>query len=229
MSPNRQASIGAGELDPCRYGRGSPQESAFEDERAALQGQEAHLNQRIRSLLEARPSQPISPAMDDIQEELTSLTVAHSTLQTTVHSLKKEVQDLRAANRILAEENEGWEYLVRERTLTGKMGGGVFDLGSDANAAEEETVREGKSVLERLDEELEEDIGRGEGDKSMGGPGSTSPGQGGPLSSSPRPMPAGRRCTRDGASKAAPSMNLATELDMAGEPTARGEPANRSE
>jgi hypothetical protein len=131
-----------------------PQEKAFEAERQALQTQELHLQQRIRSLMSARPAHAAvsdTRNLDDLQEELASLSVSHSTILAQRNTLAKEVDDLRAIVRVLAEENEGWEFLLRERTLNGKVREGGL-LGP--REEEERYEREG-SQLSVLDEELE--------------------------------------------------------------------------
>jgi hypothetical protein len=86
--------------------------------------------------------------------------VTHSALLAQLNTLTKELHGLRATNAALQEENEGWEYLLRERTLNGK----VLEAGllSREMSVEEpldanELRRSRTSELEALDEELEMD------------------------------------------------------------------------
>lgn len=84
-----------------------------------------------------------------MQEELATLNVSHSTLLAQLNTITKEMQDLKRTNTTLKEENEGWEFLLRERTLSGRM--------KSTFSMREEFVDEGKSQLEALDEEMEMD------------------------------------------------------------------------
>lgn len=107
------------------------------------------------------------------EDELASLRVSHTTLLAQLNTLSGEVHELRSENVRLKEENEGWEYLVRERTFSGQMIK-TFSSGSSATAMRnrarldaqaeaeaeadlnaERAYEEGKSQLEVLDEELE--------------------------------------------------------------------------
>lgn len=139
------------------YARADHQERSFDAERQALQAQEAHLQQRIRALLSARPAQPSiadQRTLSDMQEELSTLNVSHSTLLAQLNTLTKEVHDLRATNATLQEENEGWEFLLRERTLSGKVReGGLLGYREDVLRIAET----GPGQLDVLDEELEMD------------------------------------------------------------------------
>lgn len=72
-----------------------------------------------------------------------------------LNTLTKEVHDLRVTNATLAEENEGWEFLLRERTLSGKVKEGGL-LGYHDDLSRRHTA-EGKGHLDVLDEEMEMD------------------------------------------------------------------------
>ena len=106
--------------------------------------------------MSARPSPATVPdgrIVDDLQEELASLNVSHSTILAQLNTITKEVHDLRATNRTLAEENEGWEFLLRERTLNGKVReGGLLAQRGDGERYEPEG-----SHLSVLDEQMEMD------------------------------------------------------------------------
>jgi hypothetical protein len=55
-----------------------------------------------------------------MEDELASLRVSHTTLLAQLNTLSGELHELKAENIRLREENEGWEYLVRERTFPGR-------------------------------------------------------------------------------------------------------------
>nr|ODN88184.1 hypothetical protein L203_02789 [Cryptococcus depauperatus CBS 7841] len=110
--------------------RHTDQELSFEAERRASQAQEEHLQKKINTLLSAarkQPSEiPIPNQVSDtelasLKDEVACLKLSYSTLLAKYNTLVQEVQDLRTANRSLQEENEGWEFLVRERTLSGNF------------------------------------------------------------------------------------------------------------
>lgn len=137
----------------------SAQETAFETERQALQAQESHLQQRIRSLMEAKPakgpSQQSDEALVDVQDELATLKVSYSTVLAQLNTTSKEVSELRQANATLREENEGWEFLVRERTFAGTL---HPDREDDwAAKPNDPPNKPGLGQLEALDEEMEMD------------------------------------------------------------------------
>jgi hypothetical protein len=70
--------------------------------------------------------------------------------------MSKDLRDSREANTKLQEENEGWEYLLRERTLNGKvLEGGL--LSREMSTDEQPRGKPRMSELEALDEELEMD------------------------------------------------------------------------
>ena len=107
------------------------QERAFDAERQAFIAQETHLQTRLKTLtsqtsaretLPARGSSAASTETDVAKEELASLRVAHAAVLAQLNTLVSEVQEVRRENGRLVEENEGWEFLVRERTLNGQLG-----------------------------------------------------------------------------------------------------------
>jgi len=61
---------------------------------------------------------------------------------------------MRGENGRLREENEGWEYLVREQTFSNRL----FQRGEEKDG-EEDTGRYPKSQLDVLDEEMDEEMG----------------------------------------------------------------------
>ncbi|KAK4684229.1 hypothetical protein P7C73_g5964, partial [Tremellales sp. Uapishka_1] len=135
--------------------RYTEQEKSFDAERQALHAQEQHLQQRLISL--PVPRSTPTEASSALQEEVASLTVTQSTLLTQLNTLTTEIHDLKILNSRLQEENEGWEYLVRERTISGQVRreGGL--LGRTRQDAEEFYLSPTKHTteLENLDEQLE--------------------------------------------------------------------------
>ncbi|KAA1468152.1 hypothetical protein DENSPDRAFT_869517 [Dentipellis sp. KUC8613] len=108
---------------------------------------------------EDEPSQPTTPSqqtqsldadsepaeMTSLRLELSTLSTSHSSLQSTFVLLQSQLVDLKRVNHELQEENESYNILLRERTLSG-----TFDLMKQVG---------GTSVTssERIDEENEED------------------------------------------------------------------------
>ncbi|WVQ79952.1 hypothetical protein IAT38_002053 [Cryptococcus sp. DSM 104549] len=159
--------------------RYADQESAFEVERQALQAQEAHFQKRVAALQAAARSTPTTTApstpsesqtVSSLKEELISLNLSHSTILAKFNNLTKEVQELKLANLELQEENEGWEFLMRERTFSGKVRerGGILGMASaDSDSQESEPPlsagsrrRRTRTVsgLASLDESLEDEM-----------------------------------------------------------------------
>ncbi|KAI0348431.1 hypothetical protein BDW22DRAFT_1366149 [Trametopsis cervina] len=73
--------------------------------------------------------------MTALRLELSTLLTSHSSIQSTLHLLQSQLNDLKRVNNELQEENESYNILLRERTLTGqydimRMGG---NQGSEAD------------------------------------------------------------------------------------------------
>ncbi|WVW84016.1 hypothetical protein I302_106043 [Kwoniella bestiolae CBS 10118] len=137
------------------------QEQTFDIERQALQAQETHLQQRIKSLSTSKSSRSTTPIPEveniaSLKDELASINLSHSTLLAKLNTLTKELHDLKILNEELQEENEGWEFLIRERTLNGKLRekGGI--LANPNQNQEEEKEQKGDDV--DVDSELEEEM-----------------------------------------------------------------------
>ena len=120
------------------------QEKAFDAERQAFIAQETHLQTRLKTLTSQTSAREILPARasssastetetDVAKEELASLRVSHAAVLAQLNTLVSEVQEVRRENGRLVEENEGWEFLLRERTLNGQLG----DLFGSPSAADE--------------------------------------------------------------------------------------------
>ena len=101
-----------------------------------------------------------STAALQAQEELALLRSSHSIVLAKMAILAQDLENTKAENSRLEEENVGWEFLVRERTLNGTMleGGGLlsrnlsldvptadspFDLRHDWQASQTEQLDEG--------------------------------------------------------------------------------------
>ncbi|WVQ99619.1 hypothetical protein IAU59_006756 [Kwoniella sp. CBS 9459] len=151
------------------------QEKTFDMERQALQAQEQHLQQRLKSLANSHRSTTPTPNetenLASMKDELSSLNLSHTTLLAKLNTVTKELHELKIANQELQEENEGWEFLVRERTLNGNVRsqGGIlsaarFNADSDqSDAVSDPPLSAGleqphRTGLESLDEELEAEM-----------------------------------------------------------------------
>ena len=125
--------------------------------------QEKHLQQRIRMVMSAKPV-PRSPSttteemVADLQAELSTLNVSHSTLLAQLNTVSRELNELRQVNATLKDENEGWEFLVRERTLAGNVPGSLISDGpSEQDAFRKSSNRGRNGQQEALDEDMEMD------------------------------------------------------------------------
>jgi hypothetical protein len=76
------------------------------------------------------------------------LHISHSTLVAQVNTLSKDIHELRLVNAELKEENEGYEFLLKERTLSGKVLENPNIFGNGDYVAS-------PSQLDVLDEQLE--------------------------------------------------------------------------
>ena len=105
--------------------------------------------------------------MTALKLELSTLSTSHASLQSTLHLLQSQLNDLRRVNNELQEENESYNILLRERTLNGqfdilRMGGAENDQYSEAPASEEDdkdslqSRETGRSVLDPVHEQPEE-------------------------------------------------------------------------
>ncbi|EIW70397.1 hypothetical protein TREMEDRAFT_60894 [Tremella mesenterica DSM 1558] len=155
------------------------QEKSFDAERQAFLAQEQHLQTRLIALKSSTVPVKKKETNEQAQEELASLHVAHSAILAQLHTLSAEVHELRGENVKLKEENEGWEFLVRDRTFNENLRGGFIappvirtedhdDLAEFVEAHENdddedgfgnEDGRKGRlGTLGTLDEEIDEEI-----------------------------------------------------------------------
>ncbi|KAI0307761.1 hypothetical protein B0F90DRAFT_1664786 [Multifurca ochricompacta] len=129
--------------------RYNEQTATFEAERQAFYDNEQHLKSRIQSLTQARrrrhepdteeeeeeeePVQPyISQEKEDLHAEpvemtalrleLSTLSTSYASLQNTLVLLQTQLVDLKRVNNQLQEENESYNILLREKTLSGQYG-----------------------------------------------------------------------------------------------------------
>ncbi|RXK37059.1 hypothetical protein M231_05647 [Tremella mesenterica] len=159
--------------------RYAEQEKSFDAERQAFLAQEQHLQTRLIALKSSTVPVKKKETNEQAQEELASLHVAHSAILAQLHTLSAEVHELRGENVKLKEENEGWEFLVRDRTFNENLRGGFIappvirtedhdDLAEFVEAHENdddedgfgnEDGRKGRlGTLGTLDEEIDEEI-----------------------------------------------------------------------
>ena len=112
--------------------------------------------------------------MTALRLELSTLSTSHASLQSSLHLLQSQLNDLKRVNNELQEENESYNILLREKTLTGqfdvlRMGGASIsevddesgrgsDDGSDSGRDADSLVSKatGRSTLDPVHELAEE-------------------------------------------------------------------------
>ncbi|KIR55619.1 hypothetical protein I315_01492 [Cryptococcus gattii Ru294] len=125
------------------------QEVSFEAERRAFQAQEEHLRGRINSLLSASRKTATAPAIAEqrcdaytissLKDEIASLKLSSTTLRAKNSTLTQDIHELKNVNNALQEDNDAWEFLLRERTFNGDIkreGGGFLDANQLQNRYE---------------------------------------------------------------------------------------------
>ena len=93
--------------------------------------------------LEATRSRHIKTTVNDmhanLQEELDSLSTKNASMKAQLEDLSKETRSMRSENARLVEENKGWEFLLRERTMSGKiLDEGILSRRGDDSDGEQE-------------------------------------------------------------------------------------------
>ncbi|KAI0375333.1 hypothetical protein BV20DRAFT_960450 [Pilatotrama ljubarskyi] len=135
--------------------------------------------------VEEQPSEAAEPPKQDLNDpeqepaemtalrlELSTLSTSYNSLQSTLVLLQTQLNDLKRVNNELQEENESYNILLREKTLSGqfdvmRMGGASSapTEPSDSEAGDEDDGRDAeslrsrntaKSVLDPVDERAEE-------------------------------------------------------------------------
>lgn len=95
----------------------------------------------------ASAAEDTEPAeMTALRLELTTLSTSHASIQSTLHLLQTQLNDLKRVNNELQEENESYNILLRERTLNGQ-----FDIraaGGQGSEADEDEDRGPESPTE---------------------------------------------------------------------------------
>lgn len=122
---------------------------SFEAERRAFQAQEEHLRGRINSLLSASRKTATVPAIAEqrcdadaislLKDEIASFKLSCTTLRAKNSTLTQDIQELKNVNNALQEDNEAWEFLLRERIFNGDIkreGGGFLDANQLQNRYE---------------------------------------------------------------------------------------------
>lgn len=112
--------------------------------------------------------------MTALKLELSTLSTSYTSIQSTLILLQSQLVDLKRVNNELQEENESYNILLREKTLSGqfdvlKMGGTSISETAESSAGDEEEVVDdgkdaesfrsratGKSTLDPVDELAEE-------------------------------------------------------------------------
>ena len=108
------------------------------------------------------------PEMMSLRLELNTLGVSHTSLQTTLQLLQTQLLDLKRVNNELQEENESYNMLLRERTLTGQFDAmrfaGTPSGAASSNADDDDDARSVRSssaarsvldIVPEVDESLE--------------------------------------------------------------------------
>lgn len=90
------------------------------DANAARNARDEPLSSSASSTTSADPSPP-SAAELSLAAQLASLTTAHDSLASSYRTLQTEMSDLKRVYQNLQEENESYEILLGERTLSGEV------------------------------------------------------------------------------------------------------------
>lgn len=78
--------------------------------------------QEVPSPVRAAADEATEPAeMTALKMELTTLSTSHASIQSTLHLLQAQLLELKRVNNELQEENESYNILLRERTLSGQF------------------------------------------------------------------------------------------------------------
>ncbi|KAI0034284.1 hypothetical protein K488DRAFT_45803 [Vararia minispora EC-137] len=127
---------------------------------------------------EVEPSQSVSPSLDKedldaepaemtaLRLELSTLVTSHSSLQNTVTLLQVQLTDLKRVNHTLQEENESYNILLREKTLSGQFdvmrqmapGPGSTSSDDQDDDADSGSVSGSRSYLDTVNEHPDESL-----------------------------------------------------------------------
>ena len=134
---------------------------------AAVDARDGPLSSSALSTTSADPSPP-SAAELSLAAQLASLTTAHDSLASTYRTLQTEMSDLKRVYQNLQEENESYEILLGERTLSGEVQNSHLFRSSAAwsSAAPESSLYR----LEEGDDESEGGGGGGSGSRDSAHP-----------------------------------------------------------
>lgn len=70
--------------------------------------------------------------ISSLKDEIASLKLSYTTLRAKNSTLTRDMQELKNLNTALQEDNEAWEFLLRERTFNGNIKGkGGGSLGAN--------------------------------------------------------------------------------------------------
>ncbi|KAG7099320.1 hypothetical protein E1B28_001178 [Marasmius oreades] len=97
--------------------------------------------------------------------ELSTLSTSYTSLQSTLVLLQSQLVDLKRVNHELQEENESYMILLREKTLSGQYDvmkqmrtSSTYDEDGDDDDVSLEST--GRSTLDRVEEEVEDNLGQ---------------------------------------------------------------------
>jgi hypothetical protein len=149
------------------------QERSFEAERQASISQEAHLKAQVHSrTIPLLPSSP-QPGFDDaridaLHDELQTMTTSQEALQNHLGALAQELQDVKKINTQLREENDGWQALLTNQTMSGTIRKGcgmlsrVLSDGSGALGVASGSYRKKRPNVRQHMLEVENDVATGD-------------------------------------------------------------------
>ncbi|OJT03071.1 hypothetical protein TRAPUB_6414 [Trametes pubescens] len=148
----------------------SPSVVSVAESEAGIEEQPAEVSEPPKQDFNDPEEEPAE--MTALRLELSTLSTSYTSLQSTLVLLQTQLNDLKRVNNELQEENESYNILLRERTLSGqfdvmRMGGassvptepsdseaGDEDDGKDAESLRSRTTA--RSVLDPVDERAEE-------------------------------------------------------------------------
>ncbi|KAL1951674.1 hypothetical protein VTO73DRAFT_823 [Trametes versicolor] len=149
----------------------SPSVVSVAESEAGIEEQPAEVAEPPKQDLNDPEQEPAE--MTALRLELSTLSTSYTSLQSTLVLLQTQLNDLKRVNNELQEENESYNILLREKTLSGqfdvmRMGGGASSVPtepSDSEAGDEDDGRDAeslrsrttaRSVLDPVDERAEE-------------------------------------------------------------------------
>ncbi len=90
-----------------------------EEEEEPPSAQESSYSRQSRHEEQSENTEPAE--MTALRLELSTLSTSHASIQSTLHLLQTQLNDLKRVNNELQEENESYNILLRERTMSGQF------------------------------------------------------------------------------------------------------------